>query len=219
MCFASEQSSLGSADSLASLSKTEEETCAQDELWADMSPPLNRYPSYTDIQVTPSPGQQTVALSSPQGEAAADEAMKPSNGNGSHSDAPPAHSFTEQRTIDVQSQGQSSQNHAEHRHPQFAPDFGMVETPAAPRTIFPGGDAFAALETVARLLQDASEKQARAEEEVNEWREKFERERQRAVAAEGMVTKLYAQLLGKLHGRLCTHLNGESPCTRQPGLS
>lgn len=168
-----------------------------------MSPPLNRYPSYTDIQITPSPGQQTVALSSPQGEAAADEAMKPSNGNGSQSEAPPAHSFAEQRTIDVR-----SQDHAEHRRPQFAPDFGMVDTPAAPRTIFPGGDAFAALETVARLLQDASEKQARAEEEVNEWREKFERERQRAVAAEGRVTKLYAQLLGKLHGRLCTHLNG-----------
>lgn len=47
-----------------------------------------------------------------------------------------------------------------------------------------GGGAFAALETVARVLQEALEKQSRAEWEVTEWREKYEREWQRAVAAE-----------------------------------
>lgn len=61
------------------------------------------------------------------------------------------------------------------------------------RTDTEGGRASAALETLAKVLQDAAEKQARAEAEVMEWRAKYDREWRRAVAAEERLTRLDVQ--------------------------
>ena len=49
-----------------------------------------------------------------------------------------------------------------------------LERPEAPRIDAGGTPAFAALETLAKVLHEAAEKQARADAEVNEWREKYE---------------------------------------------
>ncbi|GAQ87711.1 NAD kinase [Klebsormidium nitens] len=224
-----DQSSLGSADSLASLSKTEEETIAQDsELWGHIS----RYPSYTDIPLHPPASDQNPSQDAPQLElpgtmAPPDisplETSDELDRTGFDNLAETSGSVSQDSRVrwgkaDVQSvtpgdRSAPTTQKAACRISSESQNSGIQTRPLDQQAAFParqssevqmagfeqlpkdteGSSAFAALETLAKVLQEAAEKQARAEAEVVEWRARYEREWRRAVAAEERLTKPDAQ--------------------------